>query len=303
MAENTSRNGSARSDQSVRAVERAVAIMDALLRAGPSGVRVSQLSRELALHKTTVVRLLRTLVNVHLARKDEGRECYVWEPITWVGLLHTVKGFIAPIDRIEEVMSDLTAATGVTSLLGHPDPSGRRMGIALRVVPAKGVHVDPGAFRRPPMHCTAAGKAYLSRSSQTSIKCYVEAGLAKLTPHTITSADRLLSELDKARSRGYATTLEECIEGTAGIGVAVLDSPGKAVAGLQLSILREQALPRNFESWAPLLSTASRRLTEILYAEDTGGTSALDMRSTEVASSLPRIPDGQRRIRRPYRVV
>jgi DNA-binding IclR family transcriptional regulator len=265
---------------------------------------VSEISRELGLHKTTVVRLLRTLVNMHLARKDEVDDCYAWEPITWAGVLHTVRRLVSPMDRIMEVLSDLAEETGATSLVGHPDPSGRRMGIALRALPDTAVHVDPGPFRRPPMHCTSAGKAYLAYASASRLKAYMEAGLPALTPHTITSADRLRSDLARARSRGYATTLEECLEDTAGIGVPILDNSGHPVAGLQLCIPREQALPGNFERWAPLLSAASDRLTEVLYGHDASQDAAgLGIPTPDALPSRPRSQGAKGDTRRPHRVV
>jgi DNA-binding IclR family transcriptional regulator len=257
-----------RSAQTVRAVERAVAVMDALLSAAPSGLSVSELSRQLGLHKTTVVRLLRTLVNTRLARKNESTDRYAWEPMAWLAVLHSVRHLTSPIDRVQGVLAELTRTSGETSLLGHPDPSGRRMGITARALPDKVLRVDPGASLRPPMHCTAAGKAYLSQLPAGELEAYLDAGLPALTRHTITSADRLEEEMEKARTAGYATTSEECIEGTAGMGVPVLDETGRPVAALQLSFPCEKARPDNFERWAPLLASASQRLTDILYSEE-----------------------------------
>lgn len=132
--------------------------MQALLAAAPRGTRVSELSREIGLHKSTAVRLLRTLQGLNLLRKEERTECYVWEPLTWVTVLSSIRSLVSPAEAVQDILDELARAAGETALLGYPDPSGRNMGITARSVPDKAVRVNPGPYRMPPMHCTAAGR-------------------------------------------------------------------------------------------------------------------------------------------------
>ena len=256
--------------RTVRSVERAARILQALLLAAPRGMRVSELSRELDLHKTTVVRLLRTLQGLKLVRKDEGGECYTWEPLTWVTMLNKIRSLVSPVEAVQGILEDLARSAGETALIGSPDPSGRNMGITGRALPDKVIRVDPGPYRTPPMHCTAAGKAYLTGMPDLDLKRWADGGLTALTEHTITSPTKLLADIAKARERGYAVTRQECILRTAGVGVPVRDDSGRVVGGLQLCAPIESATQKNIERWAAFLSESTRKLTQVIYAAGPG---------------------------------
>jgi IclR family acetate operon transcriptional repressor len=293
--------------RTVRSVERAARIMQALFLATPRGMRVSELSRELGLHKTTVLRLIRTLQGMNLLRKDERTECYAWEPLTWLTMLNSIKGLVSPVGAVQETLDELAQAAGETVVLGYPDPSGRNMGIAARSVSDKAIRVDPGLHRMPPMHCTAAGKAYLTRFSAADLRGWSEAGLPALTEHTITSPEKLLRDIAEARERGYAVTREECIPRTAGIGVPVRDDAGTIVGGLQVCVPAEALTQRNTSRWVELLTDSGKRITQVLYAGGAGDFYRDDANG-RARAAVRREPDRQddqsgTLERRPYRLV
>jgi DNA-binding IclR family transcriptional regulator len=60
-------------------------------------------------------------------------------------------------------------------------------------------------------------------------------GLKALTPHTITSKNELLKELDKIKAQGYALDDEECELGVRCLSVGIKDYSGKYVAGISVS--------------------------------------------------------------------
>ncbi len=291
----------------VRSVERAVRILQTLFLAAPGGMRVSELSRELDLHKTTVVRLLRTLQRLNLVRRDERSECYAWEPLAWVTMLSKVRSLLSPVEAVQSILEDLAESAGETALVGYPDASGRNMGVAGRALPEKAIRVDPGLYRMPPMHCTAAGKAYLTGMSDVELARWAEGGLTALTEHTITSPTKLLADIAKARERGYAVTREESILRTAGVGVPVRDDTGKTVGGLQLCVPIESATQKNIERWAAFLSDSTRKLTQVIYAAGPGEV----YRREEVTPGVPLRAEGgevrrghsPKAPRRPFRIV
>ncbi|MFC5994350.1 IclR family transcriptional regulator [Pseudonocardia hispaniensis] len=89
---------------------------------------------------------------------------------------------------------------------------------------------------RNPAHCTALGKAILSRSAPETVEHVVAHGLARRTPHTTTHPDLLRRNLSLARDEGVAVDLEECRMGLACVAAPIVDRrTGEALAALSIS--------------------------------------------------------------------
>ncbi len=95
----------------------------------------------------------------------------------------------------------------------------------------------PRAFRmRQDAHSTALGKSILSYKTVDELKnIYKSYSLYKHTKNTLTSVDKLLSDLNKAKKLGYSINQAETFDYVFGIGSAILDSQGRAIAGISIS--------------------------------------------------------------------
>ena len=95
----------------------------------------------------------------------------------------------------------------------------------------------PRAFRmRLDAHSTALGKAILAFKSRDELKeIYKIYSLHKHTSNTITSLEKLYSNLDKTRKNGFSLNEAETFDYIHGIGSAILDSQGRAIAGISIS--------------------------------------------------------------------
>ena len=303
--ESEQRNGvdKGRREPTVRSVQRAARIMLALLRAAPRGMRVSELSRELGLHKTTVVRLLRTLCGIDLLRRDDRTDCYVWEPLTWVTVLSNIRSLLSPVEGVQIVLRDLAKAADEMVILAYPDLMARQMGITAYALPERATGVDPGLWRASPMHCSAAGKAYLAGKSGPDLEAWARAGLAPATRRSVTSIEMLIRQVMSAKTQGYAVAVEECAIGAAEVGVPVRDDDGNVVAGLQVCARAEGATEGNTQRWVELLADASTKVTAVLYALGTGEAYFRNQRD-ELRRAGGNAESGQpERRRRPHHVV
>jgi DNA-binding IclR family transcriptional regulator len=66
-------------------------------------------------------------------------------------------------------------------------------------------------------------------------KLYASEPFEGLTPHTITSAASMRTELKEVRARGYALDNEEYEEGVSCVAAPILDGIGNALAAVSVS--------------------------------------------------------------------
>ena len=95
----------------------------------------------------------------------------------------------------------------------------------------------PRAFRmRQDAHSTALGKSILACKTKNELKdIYKTYSLYKHTKNTITSFDRLISNLNKVKKNGFSINEAETFDYVYGIGSAILDLEGRPIAGISIS--------------------------------------------------------------------
>jgi DNA-binding IclR family transcriptional regulator len=87
-----------------------------------------------------------------------------------------------------------------------------------------------------PLHATSSGKILLAFMTPSERREVLHtAGLARLTPHTITSPRELEEQMGAATRDGYACSLEELEEGLNAIAAPVRDHSGEVIAALSVS--------------------------------------------------------------------
>ena len=95
----------------------------------------------------------------------------------------------------------------------------------------------PRAFRmRMDAHSCALGKAVLAFKARDELKeIYKSYSLHKHTSNTITSLDKLYSNLANVRKNGYSLNEAETFNYVYGIGAPIMDSKKRAIAAIAIS--------------------------------------------------------------------
>ena len=249
----------------VRSVHRAARIMESLFLA-PEGKHLVEISQELGLHKTTVLRLLRTLVTVGMIEREPTTDHYRWDAMTWITIASNLREVMARGEHLDHILRDLANTVGATVVLAVPDVRRRRMILADYAQPPGPVRLDPTARRALPMNATMAGKVYLAQLSEDELNEWLQGPLPALTPNTITDPARLREDLRLVRERGYALSSQEALLGVSGVAVAVLDSRGRAAGALGLVIGAEALAPEQVAPWLPDLYRVAISLPGLVYA-------------------------------------
>lgn len=239
------------------ALEKALDVLDAI-GAAPQGVSQTELADSLALPRTTVYRLLATLVARGLIRRDPLRKVYClgFRCFEMARQAYAMPDLVAAAAMELRALRDLTGETAYLATL-----DGREV---ISLERCDGAHSQRSAAvlgQRKPVHCTSQGKAILSAMSDEARDTIVrEAQLKPLTPLTITDRRRLQAELRITRARGYAIDDEEIVLGVRCVGAPVVDAAGEvrgaiSVAGPAWRLTRER-----LELLGPEVAEAARRV-------------------------------------------
>src|SRR3989440_11554077 len=197
-------NAVADAAQAVQSVDRAVAILEILARDGEAGV--TEVARELDVHKSTASRLLAALDRRELVTQAAARGRFR----LGVGIVRLAGAASARLDVVQEsrpVCRELAQQVGETvnlAILSGCD--------ALYLDQAAGpAALSPHnwAGRRIPLHATSDGKVLLAGLPAAGLAACPTPPPARFTEHTIIAMDEFSRVLAEVRPRGFATTADE----------------------------------------------------------------------------------------------
>ena len=230
------------------AVERALAMLEAVAQ-DSEGLSNADLSRKLQIPKSSASYILRTLENQGYLNRDANGKYRVG-----LKILSLSRGALSGIDVREvalPIMRHLVEKTSLTCHLAILD--GPEAVYIEKVEPPGFIRMDTWVGRRMRIHATSVGKALAAFIPQERLQKIVsERAMEKRTPKTITTLPRLLKELEKVRTQGYAVDDEENNLGARCVGAPVFNQQGAIEASVGLSgtigQVNAQTMPRIVEA-------------------------------------------------------
>lgn len=225
----------------------------------PEGLSNAEISRKLQIPKSSASYILRTLETQNYLNRDAETGKYR------VGLkiLSLSRGALSGIDVREvalPIMRHLVEKTNLTchlAILDGPDAV-----YIEKVEPTGFLRVDTWVGRRMKVHATSVGKALVAHIPQEKLeKIISQAGMEKRTPKTITTLPRLLKELEKIRTQGYAIDDEENNMGARCLGAPVFNQQGIIEAAVGLSGTINQVNPHTMPRIIEALKDAARHVS------------------------------------------
>lgn len=240
-------------------IDKALAVLEAIA----VHQRVTDIAAATGVSKSTVHRILQSLVEWGFARPD-GSGGYEPGPriLTLAG---QVLNRFDPARQASGVLRALHERTGYTTHFAIRNGD-------------EAVYVEKLEGRRPyqmtsrvgmslRLHCTAIGKAILARLSDEEVLAIAaRTRLEGRTPNTLTSDEDLLAHLAGVRARGYAIDDEENEPGVRCVAAAVFDHTGRVIGGISVSALALDASRERLESLGPEIAAAAREVSQALGA-------------------------------------
>ncbi|MPY99660.1 MAG: helix-turn-helix domain-containing protein [Actinophytocola sp.] len=214
----------------VQSVDRAIEILELLLREGESGI--TEIADELGVHKSTASRLVYTLQARDLVEQHGDRGRFT----IGIGMLRYAGAVTGQIDLARlgtPLCESLAEKLGETVNIAVLDGL-----VAINVSQARGtsaVAAQNWTGQRTPLHATSSGKVLLASMDEDEQERMLAGELTDYTPNTIVDPDELRTVLKRVAEDGYATCFEELEPGLHAVAVEVLGATGEVVAAISAS--------------------------------------------------------------------
>ncbi|WP_454915676.1 IclR family transcriptional regulator [Xanthobacter sediminis] len=246
-----------------QAIDRAVALLQLVGRAGVGGARLADLIAQSGLRKPTVRRLLLALMRGGLIEQDAGSRRYFVGPEAYV--LGTLAGARFGIHALSlDGLARLAKESGDCAFLSVP-----------RATFSVCLHREEGLFPirthvlqagdRHPLGIGGGGLALLAALPDAEVEEMLAANAQVLAQRYPAFPPEVLRALvTEARAHGYALNPGLLVPGSWGIGVAVRDRMGRPLGALSIAAIESRLTEARQREIAPLLMREARLLEAAL---------------------------------------
>ena len=259
MRNTTSIDTPIRGTDSLLSVSRALAVLD-LLADAPEGRGVSDIARELGVHKSSASRLLATLRGGGLVEVNASS-----------GRLELGTGFLRLAARVGQrselthialpFLRELVTRTGETAYVSTR--RGNLRAAVQEVESPNPVRMVAGVGQLYPLYAGAPGKVLLAPLPDAEISLVL-----RLMPRGRgqQSAARIRAELVQTRRAGYAISFEENIPNASCIAVPIRGHLGTVVAALGIAGVAPRWKRNRMLEYLPILREKAGEICELLGA-------------------------------------
>ena len=244
----------------VQALDRGLQILNALAKEGEA--TLTELSMKVGLPASTLHRLLMTLEKHGFSRfREETQHWMIGVEAFRVGSTFLQRTKVADAGRnTMRQLLDETQETVNIAIADHGD---------VVFISQMETHQPIRAFfrlgTRGFMHASGIGKALLAEMPREELEqLLVKKGLPEFTPTTITSAERLFTELEEVRERGWALDDEERTLGMRCVAAPIFNEFGEAIAGISVSGPKVRMDDKQVAQMWPKVQDAAAHITELM---------------------------------------
>ena len=244
-----------------QSLHRAVAVLDCFQENQPElGVR--EIARKLELHPSTVGRILSTLTSLEILTQDQdsrryrmGTKVLKWSAVytSSMDLRVVARPFMQELCKLTEETISLDIPDGQTRLCIERMESPHK----LRWVKQLG--------ERMPFFASASGRtllAFMDAKERDSILKITP--FKQLTPYTTTDRDVFNQELNLTRTRGYAVSVSERVEGVSCVAAPLFDVNEKIIGAVTISGPSTRLSEQKISEYAELLTRTTEKISQAM---------------------------------------
>jgi len=216
----------------VQSIDRAIYILE-LLSTHTDGLALTEISKSIDLHKSTVHRLLLTLIHHGYVSQNAQTQHYHLS----LKMFEIGSRMIENIDLPKVARPYLELLSQLTNEVVHVViPDGSDIVYIDKVESDNNIRMHSRIGAKSPMYSTSAGKAMLAFLPESKVKeVWDKSNIEKKTPNTITVYEELLERLKKVKMDGYALDEEENEDGIQCVGAPIFDYKNNIVGAISIS--------------------------------------------------------------------
>jgi DNA-binding IclR family transcriptional regulator len=232
-------------------VARVLQILKALsLSEQPIGL--AELSRQLLTPKTSLIGLLRGLVEMNYVVYSDGTYRLGGGSFKLANEILSARQRLHMGDYIKDGMNELCLRSGETVLYGiltgDDPPLMTYVGLAES---RSAIRISVGIGDHSQLYCTAGGRVLLAEMPDEAVRDYLaKAPIKQLIQQTETDPETLFARVVEARERGFSCVIDQVVQGITGMAAPVRDSSDRVlgaliVAGHTSRILHDESMLRD----------------------------------------------------------
>ncbi len=245
----------------MKSLSKAIDTIDAVAEAGSAGIR--ELSAITGFPPSTIHRIVATLAKKHYLQQDPVTKRYSLSfRFLELGARVQQQTHLTSIARphLERLMSETRESINLAVWDGD---SAVYLDIVRSSYSMLQLFTRPGA--RVPLYSTGVGKLFLSRLSASELANYLKrVDLKSFTRHTLTEKDKIIEELNRIRTRGFAVDNEEMEEGVRCVAALIFDHQGQPAASVSITGAAMRVTPDRVESFGAIIKACALTISREL---------------------------------------
>ena len=247
-----------RSDYYIQSIKRAVQILNSFT-LKEKELSITELSKRLNLHKSTIHRILVTLEDESLVIKNQSTQKYrlgikLFELGNLVQDQMEIRAYALPIMKELAQKTEESVDLNILS-------DGERVSIE-KIESPHDVRRIIQLGKSLPLYCGGSGKALLAFLPDEEIdKIIQKEKFIPFGPNTITNPSKLKRHLKEIRKNGHAISFEERVLGSASVAAPILDYKGKVVASLSVSGPTSRFTKKKVPMFISLVKEAAQKIS------------------------------------------
>lgn len=214
----------------VQSLERGLAVI-ACFSADRPRLTLSEVARQVGLSRAAARRALITLQTLGYVR-SEGRDFYLTPRVLTLGYAYLSSLSLADVAQAHLTnLANEVHESCSASVLDDSD-----IVYVARAATKRIMTISLSVGTRLPAYATSMGRVLLAALRDDQLAVYLDnTTLAPLTERTIVDRDRLRTEVERTRTRGWCLVDQEFEAGVRSIAVPVHDAAGRVVAAVNTS--------------------------------------------------------------------